>query len=139
MAGFLWLAVLHARRGDARLAVTVPKAVDVGRLRQLVGLGLPAATQVTLEVGAFTLATALAAKLDAVSSASHQIALNIVGLAYMVPLGLSSAAAVRVGHAVGARDRVRAISAGWLAIGVGCAMAILLAFMMLASARTERN
>jgi hypothetical protein len=55
-------------------------------------LGAPAASQITLEVGVFALATALAAQLDAVSSASHQIALNIVSLVFMVPLGLASAA-----------------------------------------------
>jgi MATE family multidrug resistance protein len=35
----------------------------------------------------------------------------------MVPLGLSSAGAVRVGHAVGARDPHRAVLAGWTALG----------------------
>jgi len=34
----------------------------------------------------------------------------------MVPLGLGSAGAVRVGHAVGARDPIRASAAGWTAI-----------------------
>jgi MATE family multidrug resistance protein len=34
----------------------------------------------------------------------------------MVPLGLGSAGAVRVGHAVGAGDRARAAAAGWTAI-----------------------
>jgi MATE family multidrug resistance protein len=96
------------------------------------GLGLPAATQVTLEVGAFTVATAFAARLDAVASAAHQIALNLAGLAYMIPLGLCSAAAVRVGHAVGAGDRQRAIDAGWLAVGLAAVLAVITASIMLA-------
>jgi MATE family multidrug resistance protein len=54
--------------------------------------------------------------LDPISSASHQIALNLAGLAFMIPLGLGSAGAVRVGHAVGAGDRMRAAAAGWTAI-----------------------
>jgi MATE family, multidrug efflux pump len=37
----------------------------------------------------------------------------------MIPLGLGSAGAVRVGHAVGARDRQRASAAGWTAILLG--------------------
>jgi MATE family multidrug resistance protein len=89
------------------------------RHRQLLALGLPAAWQLAAEVGVFALATALSGMLDPISSASHQIALNLAGLAFMIPLGLASAAAVRVGHAVGAGDRPRAAAAGWTAILLG--------------------
>lgn len=93
----------------------------VGRLHRawfgrLLQLGFPAASTVALEVGVFASATALAGKLDPVSAASHQIALNIAALSFMVPLGLGSAGAVRVGHAVGAGDPPRAAAAGWTAI-----------------------
>ena len=97
----------------------VPRIVDRLRLSRLLRLGLPAASQLVAEVGVFALATALAGTLDPISSASHQIALNLAGLAFMVPLGIGSAGAVRVGHAVGADDRVRASAAGWMAILLG--------------------
>ena len=128
MVGVLWLAVRSVRTENTGQHVS--RALDLTLIKQLVRLGLPAASQVTLEVGAFTLATALAARLDAVSSASHQIALNIAGLAYMVPLGLCSAAAVRVGHAVGARDSPRAVRAGWAAIAVGSAAMLAVGLTM---------
>jgi MATE family multidrug resistance protein len=119
MAAFLYVAIRreHRRQGAAR--PHVPFAFDPVRLRRLLALGAPAASQITLEVGVFALATALAAKLDPVSSASHQIALNIVSVVFMVPLGLASAGAVRVGHAVGARDIHRARRAGWTALVLG--------------------
>jgi hypothetical protein len=63
--------------------------------------------QATLESGVFAAVTALIAKLGAVPLASHQIALNTVSLSYMVPLGISSAAAVRVGQALGRKDPAR--------------------------------
>ena len=97
----------HSSRAPAAPRSTAARSLDrsiVGRIKRLVALGFPAASQVTLEVGVFAAATALAGKLDPVSSGSHQIALNIAALAFMVPLGLSSAGAVRVGHAIGARD-----------------------------------
>jgi MATE family multidrug resistance protein len=94
----------------------VDRAFDASRLRRLLTLGLPAASQVGAEVGVFALATAMSGMLDPISSASHQIALNMAGIAFMIPLGLGSAGAVRVGHAVGAGDRVRAAAAGWTAI-----------------------
>ena len=97
---------------------------DAARMRRLLGLGLPAASQVGAEVGAFALATALTGTLDPISSASHQIALNMAGVAFMIPLGVGSAGAVRVGHAIGARDPSRASAAGWTAIMLGTAFMI---------------
>ena len=101
--------------------------LDGSWLKRLLVLGFPAASTVGLEVGVFAAATALAGKLSPVSAASHQIALNIAALAFMVPLGLSSAGAVRVGHAIGARDPHRAAAAGWTSILLG------LAFMSVAA------
>lgn len=94
----------------------VDRAFDGARLKRLLALGLPAASQMAAEVGVFALATALSGMLDPISSAAHQIALNLAGVAFMIPLGLGSAGAVRVGHAVGARDPARASAAGWTAI-----------------------
>ncbi len=94
----------------------VDRVIDPQRLRRLLALGFPAASQTAAEVGVFALATALSGTLDPISSASHQIALNLAGVAFMIPLGLGSAGAVRVGHAVGAGDRERASAAGWTAI-----------------------
>ena len=130
MAGFLYFAIRreHLQQGSAR--PRVPFAFDPARLRRLLALGAPAASQVTLEVGVFALATALAARLDPVSSASHQIALNIVSVVFMVPLGLSSAGAVRVGHAVGARDIQRARRAGWTALALGGAVMTVLGLVL---------
>jgi MATE family multidrug resistance protein len=122
MAGFLLVAIQLEHRRQRHQHAS-PKlhgegwSLDVARIKRLVGLGFPAASQVTLEVGVFAAATALAGKLDPVSSGSHQIALNLAALAFMVPLGLASAGAVRVGHAVGARDPQRAVLAGWTALG----------------------
>jgi len=92
---------------------------DWERMRRLMALGLPAATQLALEVAVFALVTALMGRLDAVSLASHQIALNTVAFTYMVPLGIGSAAAVRVGQALGRRDPAGAALSGWTAIALG--------------------
>ena len=89
------------------------------RLARLWRLGFPAALQISIEVIAFALATALAGRLDPVSSASHQLALNIAATAFMVPLGIASAGAVRVGNRVGAGDPQGAARAGWTALALG--------------------
>jgi multidrug resistance protein, MATE family len=131
MAAFLYVAivVVHRRRGDAH--PHVPLRFTMVRMRQLIGLGLPAASQIALEVGGFAAATAMAGKLDPVSSGAHQIAMNLAGLAFMVPLGLASASAVRVGHAFGAGDPVRARRAGWAAFRVGSAFMVAIGMSLL--------
>lgn len=96
-------------------------AFETARFVSLIRLGLPAALHMSLELGLFVLATLLAARLEPAALAAHQIALTCAAITFMVPLGVSSAAAVRVGHAVGAGDPVRATHSGWTAIlfGVG--------------------
>ena len=96
-----------------------PVDIDLPRIRRLLTLGLPAALQITLETGVFATVTTLVAKLGAVPLASHQIALNTVSLTFMVPLGISSAAAVRVGQALGRKDPVGARDSGSTAIVIG--------------------
>ena len=60
--------------------------------------------------------TVLAARLDEVSLAAHGIAVNVIATTFMVPLGISSAAAVRVGQAFGRKDPRGAALAGWTAL-----------------------
>jgi len=96
-----------------------PVNIDFRRIRRLIILGLPAATQITLEISVFALTAALIGRLGAIPLAAHQIALNTVALTYMVPLGISSAAAVRVGQAIGRKDPAGAASAGDTAILIG--------------------
>jgi multidrug resistance protein, MATE family len=119
MALFLWFAIVRVHKARGVEHPHVPFVYDATRVRRLLALGAPAASQVTLEVGGFAAASGLAGRLDPVSLGSHQIALNIAATAFMVPLGLASAGAVRVGHAVGAGDARRAVHAGWTALGVG--------------------
>lgn len=93
--------------------------IDVHRMSALLKLGAPAATQILCEIGAFSAATALCARLGPVPLAGHEIALNCASLTFMVPLGISSAAAVRVGQQLGRRDPDGARRAGWSAIIIG--------------------
>src|SRR6202007_925535 len=93
--------------------------IDVHRMYALLKLGAPAATQILCEIGAFSAATALCARLGPISLAGHEIALNCAALTFMVPLGVSSAAAVRVGHYVGRNDPAGARRAGWAALQFG--------------------
>jgi MATE family multidrug resistance protein len=127
LAGFAWR---HERkRGHPLFRHWARPQLD--RLRRLVKLGGPAAGQIVLEVGAWNMATLSAGWLTPVALATHQIVLNYASLTYMVPLGISAAAAVSVGHAVGAGDPERARRAGWLALGLGTGFMLLAAVVFL--------
>jgi multidrug resistance protein, MATE family len=133
MAAVLVAYLLWYDRRHRTELLNTPVEVDLPRIRRLIALGFPAAMQATLESGVFAAVTTLIAKLGAVPLASHQIALNTVALTYMVPLGISSAAAVRVGQALGRQDPSGAADAGGTAIFLGagfmtCASIGLLAF-----------
>jgi MATE family multidrug resistance protein len=117
LAGF---AVWHARRHDRALFRTSLRP-DLALLRRILRLGLPASAQVVLEGGVFTAATLLAAGLDPLSLAAHQIALGAAAFSFMVPLGVASAGSVRVGQALGAGDVRAAERSGWAALAVGSA------------------
>jgi MATE family multidrug resistance protein len=115
----LAIAVVYYDRKRQSGLWSASRRLEWQRIRELMRLGFPAALQLLMEIGAFAFATFLIGKLGAVPLAGHQIALNVASFTYMVPLGIGSAAAIRVGHAVGARDVQGAARAGWMAIILG--------------------
>jgi MATE family multidrug resistance protein len=102
-----------------RLRSGWPLLPDISRLRRMAALGLPAAMQILAEGSVFAVVTVFAARLDEASLAAHGIALLVVSTTYMVPLGISSAAAVRVGQAVGRKDPRGVAASGWSALTIG--------------------
>jgi len=96
----------------------VPFQWEVRRMWRIFQLGWPAALQITLEVGVFAAASALAGRIGPLASAANQVVLNIAGLIFMIPFGLGSAAAVRVGQAVGRRDLAGVRRSGWVALSL---------------------
>ena len=119
MALVLLAALAWHEKESGNLLAQVSWRPDFARMRRLVGLGLPAALQIGIEGGVFGVVTVFAARLDEVSLAAHSIAVNVVSTTFMVPLGISSAAAVRVGQAVGRKDPRGVALSGWAAIALG--------------------
>lgn len=74
------------------------------------------------EVAAFCSVAVLVGRFGDAQIAANQVALNFASLIFMVPFGLSSAIAIRVGHALGGRDPERARRIAWHGIGLGLAI-----------------
>jgi MATE family multidrug resistance protein len=104
---------------------------DWERFREVWRLGLPIAITLALEIGVFNAAVFLMGRIGPEAIAAHAIALNLAALTFMVPLGLSQAATVRVGLAFGRRDRTGIARAGWTAFVLGVSFMALMALVML--------
>ena len=111
----------------------LPWRPALGELAALWRLGLPIGLMITAEVGIFSGASLAMGLLGPATLVAHTIALQIAGLAFMVPLGLGQAVSVRIGRAYGAHDQSAIACAGEAAFGV------TLAYALLSAARDDRR
>jgi len=114
----------------------LPVRAEIGSwpaLSQMLRIGLPIGAQQGLEAAAFGAIGLLMGVLGTVEMAAHQVAITLAAFTFMVPLGVGSATAVRVGRAIGASDMPRAraaIRAAYLC-GVGFMAITAIAFIWL--------
>jgi multidrug resistance protein, MATE family len=109
---------------------------DWARFAELWRLGLPIGATMVFEVAVFNASTFLMGLISAASIGAHSIALQIASLSFMVPLGLSQAATVRVGRAYGARDVEGIRRAGWTAFAMGTGFMATMGLVMILVPRT---
>lgn len=133
MAVLLGVCIWFFERRMQPTARNILRRLNGARLAQLIRIGLPAATQILLEIGAFGATAFLAGRLAPVALAAHQIAINVASVSYMVPLGISSAAAITVGHSMGRRKLKQARRHGSIALWIAvifelCSAAIMILF-----------
>ena len=101
-------------------------------MRKLLAIGLPISGALMLEWGLFSSAALLMGWIGTTALAAHQIALQIATILFMVPFGISLAATVRVGHAVGRRDPVATRRAGFGALALGAAIMLAVTAIVVA-------
>lgn len=101
-----------------RLLSQVPSFAQQ-ELGELLRVGLPIGALSAVEGGLFTVATFLISQFGTVTLAAHQIALQTAATTFMVPLGVSMAATIRVGQLLGQGQRLAARQAGLICIGIG--------------------
>jgi MATE family multidrug resistance protein len=126
------ILVLGWRELEPTLIPFRADSLRIGPLVRMMRIGAPIGAQQALEAGAFGAIGLLMGVLGTVQMAAHQIAITLAALTFMVPLGVASAAAVRVGHAIGAGDDARAKSAVRAAYLCGVGFMVLPAVLFLA-------
>jgi MATE family multidrug resistance protein len=106
---------------------------DWPRFAKLWKLGVPIGAAMAFEITVFNAAVFLMGQFGTAALAAHTIVIQIASVSFMVPMGLSQAATVRVGQAYGAGDRDAITRAGWTAFALGTGfMASMSALMLLA-------
>ena len=105
--------------------------IDWRKLGQLWRLGAPIGLTITFEITIFAASVFLMGLIGAAALEAHAVVFQIGSLAFMVPLGISQAATVRVGHAFGAGDRSGVSRSGWTALAIGLGFMVLSASTML--------
>lgn len=115
----LLLLVLGWRELGPRLRPWRGESTDASALWRLLLLGFPMGVQVVLEFGVFAIVAVMMGRFGTVAVAGHQVAINLASLTFMVPLGISGAASILVGHAVGRNDEAGARQAARVAILTG--------------------
>jgi len=101
-----------------------------GEIAALLRLGLPMGAAVLMECALFVCTALLIASLGAITVASHQVAINVASVTFMLPLGLAMATTVRVGHAAGRADAEGVRRAGLVGIGLSLATQVIAASAM---------
>ena len=94
-------------------------------IKRILKIGLPSGFQYFFEVGAFSGAVVLIGWISPDAQSAHQIALGIPAVTYMVYLGLSAAASIRVGNALGRKDKEGIRKAGMAAMFAGAVFIVI--------------
>lgn len=108
---------------------------DWPRFVTLMRIGLPIGATLAFEITVFNAAVFLMGQFGTAAIAAHSIAIQIASVSFMVPLGLSQAATVRVGLAHGAGDRDGITRAGWVAFNLAVGFMATMSGVMIAAPR----
>lgn len=104
------LLVIYA--GLRRLGPAPGEGDESVPLRKIVSIGMPIGLTLLAEVGAFSLAGVLAARIGPTAASGHQVAITLASLTFTVAMGIANATSVRVGQAVGRGDAAAARRSG---------------------------
>jgi MATE family multidrug resistance protein len=97
---------------------------DWQAFREVLHLGLPISITVLAEVSLFTGASLLMGRIGTIELAAHGIALQLASIAFMIPLGLSQAATVRVGVAHGRGNYAELVRASITVMSIAAVLSL---------------
>ena len=132
MLFFLWYLLKNKEKSKAYVTNIKLFLLNNSMIKKILNLGFPSAMQMFFEVAIFTAAIWLSGLLGKNPQAANQIALNLSSMTFMVAMGLSVAAMVRVGNQKGLRDfkELRRIAFSIFLLGMGLAFIFAILFLL---------
>jgi MATE family, multidrug efflux pump len=133
MLFFLWWILKQNKKSKDYVTSIKLFVLENKMIKKIINLGLPSAMQMFFEVAIFTAAIWLSGTLGKNPQAANQIALNLSSMTFMVAIGLSVAAMVRVGNQKGLQNfkELRRIAFSIFLLGLGLALVFALSFLAL--------
>jgi len=101
---FIWLLLRSIQKFKPYLERFSFKNIKNLILKKIINLGFPSALQMLFEVAVFTAAIWLSGVLGKNPQAANQIALNLSSMTFMIAIGLSVTAMIRVGNQKGLQN-----------------------------------
>lgn len=132
MLFFLWWLLTKKEKSKAYVTNIKLLVLNNKMIKKIISLGLPSAMQMFFEVAIFTAAIWLSGTLGKNPQAANQIALNLSTMTFMVAMGLSVAAMVRVGNQKGLKAYVelRRIAISIFLLGLVLAFIFAIIFLV---------
>src|SRR6266566_5273780 len=121
----LWFVTQRKPFNDYRVLTRLWR-IDWSLMRQIIVIGAPISLAFLLEYGLFSSAGLLMGVISTTALAAHQITLQVAAILYMMPFGISMAATIRVGHAVGRNDAAAVKRAGLVGMLLGIVLSTIL-------------
>ena len=106
MIAIIWTLLKNDKKASAFVTHIRLFILDSTMMKKIINLGLPSAMQMFFEVAIFTSAIWLSGLLGKNAQAANQIALNLSSMTFMIAMGLSVTAMIRVGNQKGLRNYV---------------------------------
>ena len=104
---------------------------DSKALLQVIKMGFPIGLTTLAEVGSFSAAAVIMGWIGKIELAAHGILMQIFGLAFMIPLGISQAATIRVGTALGEENKEKIYEASKSIYILGMGFGVLIIFTLI--------
>jgi MATE family multidrug resistance protein len=134
-----WLMLLFFAGCMLAMPMRIPVRMALrvlAEIPRILRLGVPMGVLRGMEIGVFVTTGILMGVIGADALGAHQLVLNVASVTFMVPLGLSQAATVRVAFQLGLGEPAAARRAGYVAVALGAGFMGAAAALLLLMPRT---
>ncbi len=117
-----WYYFIKKDKFNIYYRIALAARPDWNKVKQLIKLGVPIATQIILEVAAFALSGIMMGWLGVIPLAAHQIAIGLASVTFMIVTGIGAGTTIRVSHQFSSQDYVSMKKAATASIHMVIAM-----------------